>query len=874
MKNIKTVFLIFLIITRYIGFCSQDIEVTEGLKSGTFQKKIELINRIEISKNKIYLPALGKVIASDENEEIRSRAALALLNIGDPTCIPYFKNALNDSFWQVRLYGVKGLVKYGTDSSIVPDLIRVMKDSYWQVRYYAVRGLGKYGDEKILTDLLGGMQDNNEMVKSEILWAMLTLMGRDEARALFKKLPDDKIKPVLDALKSREPELKIRAMWLLEATGDRRAIPYFIERLSDENDEVKIRAMWAIEKLKSEEGGQEIAGLLIDESTKIKIEAIKTLVNLKMKEGIDGVIKGISDKDETVRIYSLWALEKFREPISYPLITECLADISEKVREYAARLIEQIKDPIFYPVLEVFIEDTSYPLDARLSAISLLGKIGDETVKDFILKLMENDEPAIRSSAINAFYNIDRFDTRYLKILAYMENYDSSAGVKQVASKLTRQITKEMELKLTNPEIEERRFMLDRIDSLTGARSLQELLLKMAFSKYPDVREKMLLIVKENPEKIFETNVRMILLQERDISIRKLAAIVAGEIKDRNSISLLKTGLKHSDPEFQIICARSLANMGISDGFPLAIRYMDSKDPNYQRISAETLALLKDKRASSVLLRHLVDAELDVKLVIAWALARMGEEKGLNILVRLSEEELEPVRTIANRYLFDKEIPGSLRSKISSLREKIYFEKLGIREVSPKRLTAITVSSPVEIDGFSKEGFWSLAEKAEMFIELEEEKIKTSIGTSVKVAYDRNNLYLFFTCEDPDTTKIDFNSRDIITVSINPLNSEKEWYQFVFHPMEHIKYSYIWKLYRDDEPERFWTSTWQAKANIENKRWLAEISIPLKDLKIEKISAGDIWSINFQRESQHIPDTSWSGRIDNPVQFGILYFKE
>ncbi|MDD3725906.1 MAG: HEAT repeat domain-containing protein [Candidatus Ratteibacteria bacterium] len=873
MNNLKTG-VIILLITSSVVLCKSDIEIIEGLKSGTFQKKIELINKIEKDQNKIYLPELGKVISSDESEEIRSRAALALLNIGDSTCIPYFKNALKDSYWQVRLYGAKGLVKYGTDDSIVPDLKNAMKDSYWQVRYYAARGLGKYGDEKVLPDLLTCVQDNNEMVKSEVLWAMLRLMGRDEARAMFKKLPIDKIQPVLNALKSTDPEIKIRSLWLLESTGDKRTIPYFIEMLSDKNDEVKIRALWAIEKFRSEDGGKEIEGLLVDETTKVKIEGIKTLVNLKMKEGTGGLIQGLSDKDEAVRIYSLWALEKFREPASYPYITECLADNSERVREYASRLIGQLKDPLFYPVLEKFIEDNSYPLDARLSAISLLGKTGNETVKDFILNLMSNSEAAIRDSAIKAFYNIDMFDVRYLKILTYMERYDNSSNVRKNAAGLTGQIAKQMQVKLANADPQERQFVLDRVESLIGAGCLRELLLKMSSSKYPEVREKMLVIVKENPEKIFGASVRMILQNDKDISIKKLAAIAAGEIRDRESVPFLKAGLKHPDPEFQIICARSLANMGISDGFSLAIKYMDSEEPNYQRLAAETLALLKDKRASSVLLRHLADAELDVKLASAWALARMGEEKGINTLVRLSEEALEPIRTEANKYILDTEIPASLRNKVPSIREKIYFEKLGIREVSPQRLTVVAISSPVDIDGFNKESFWLSSEKTEMFIELAEEKIKASIVTTVRAAYDKDNLYLLFICEDTDTSKINFNSRDIITISINPLNSEKEWYQFVFHPLEHIKYSYIWKLYRDDEPERYWTSTWQAKANIENKRWLVEMSVPLKDLKVEKISPGTIWSINFQRESQNIPSTSWSGRIDNPAQFGVLYFKE
>ncbi|NLG12289.1 MAG: hypothetical protein GX554_04615 [Elusimicrobia bacterium] len=872
MKKLITGLIILLFCSTIL--CAPNIEITEGLKTGTFQKKIELITKIETSKAKEFLPELGNIITSEENEEIRSKAVLALLNIGDSTCVPYFRDALDDTYWQVRLYGVKGLVRHGLGEDIIPDLKLAMKDSYWQVRYYAATGLSKYGDEKNLPFLLEYLNDSNDTVKAEILWAMLALMGRDEARALFKNLQEDEIRPVFNTLDSSNPELKVRALWLLEATKDKRAIPYFIDMLSDKNDEIKIRALWAIEQFKSEDGGTEIEGLLVDESTKIKIEAIKTLVNLSMKEGTSGLITGLSDKDESVRIYSLWALEKFREPVSYPYIAECLADNSQKVREYTFRLIEQMKDPLFCPILESFFEDTNNPFDSRINALALLGKIGNETEKDFILKQIQSSDSNIRYAAIKAFYNIDKFDTQYLKTLAYLEKYDSSLRVRNEASALAGNIVRQLQEKIIGSDYNELKFALERVDSLVGSKSLQKLLLTMSSSKYPEAREKMLLTVRDVPEKILGSSARK-MMQDMDPSMRKLAAIAVGEIKDRESIPLLRTGLKHSDPEFQIICARSLAKMGISDGFSLAIRYMDSKDPYYQRISAETLALLKDKRASSTLLKHLAVSELDVKVVTAWALARLGEEKGLNVLVRLSEESIEPIRTEANKYLFDSVIPYSMRSKIPLMREKMYVEKLGIREVSLKRLNTTMISSPVEIDGFDKEPFWEEMEKAELFIEAEgEDKIKTSLPTTVSVAYDKNNLYLLFVCNDPDTSIIDFNSRDILTVSINPLNSAREWYQFVFHPLEHIKYSYEWKLYTNDTPEPMWTSGWTVKSNIEDKRWLVEMSIPLKDLKVDKISSGDVWSINFQRESQYLPYTSWSGRIDNPAQFGILYFKE
>jgi len=845
---------------------------TGGLKSGTFAKKVQIIDRIVNTGSKVYLPQLGAVLDEDSNEEIRSRAALALLTIGDSTCIQYFKKALEDTYWQVRLYGIQGIVKYG-EGDMIPSLKSAMKDSYWQVRYYAAVGFSKYGNETVVPDLAGYARDTNEKVNEQVLWALMVLMRGDEARAAFKKLPEDRIKPVLDKTKSSSPEMRIRSLWLLESTGDRRAIPYFIGMLADSNDEIKIRALWALEKFKSEDGGREIESLMADESVRVKIESIKTLVNLKMEEGMAGLIRGLTDRNESVKIYSLWALEKFRNPVSYPAIAESLADSSEDVREYAARLIEKLHDPLFLPVLQRFVEDETFPLDARLSALRIMGRTGDGSVKQFVMGKTEDSDALVRYAGMKSLYDLDRFDPDCLKTLTYLENNDVSPRVKSEAANLLNSVVKEMGARLNNPDRSERTFVLDRIDSLVGAKELPALLLNMASSKYPEVREKMLVTVREEPDRIFARSARE-MFKESDVSMKRLAALALGEIRDREAVALLREGMKSRDPETQLICAWALARIGTDEGIlPVAVAYLESRNTENQTRAAETLGLLGDKRGAAVLLKRMADSELDVKLVCAWALARMGDERGMEMLVRLSEESIEPVRTSANVYLEDASIPQDLRSRIPAIREKIHFERLGIREVSPRIASAGKITGTIEIDGADRERFWQTAEKESMFIEVPEDKIVAAAQTRVAIGYDENNVYFLFVCDDPDTSKITLNSRDFITLSVNPLNTAREWYQFVIHPLGHVKYSYVWKLYSDSEPERSWTSGWKAETKIENRRYLVELAVPLKDLKIDKISRGDVWSINFQRESEHVPLTSWSGRIDNPEQFGILRFK-
>ncbi|MCM8806415.1 MAG: hypothetical protein NC926_00425, partial [Candidatus Omnitrophica bacterium] len=83
-------------------------ESSSTISFGTKSKKIEFLQKVLQSKNKVFLNEIA-LLLEDEEEEVRSLASYVLYEIGDSTCIDYFKKALEDTYWQVRLYGVKGL---------------------------------------------------------------------------------------------------------------------------------------------------------------------------------------------------------------------------------------------------------------------------------------------------------------------------------------------------------------------------------------------------------------------------------------------------------------------------------------------------------------------------------------------------------------------------------------------------------------------------------------------------------------------------------------------------------------------------------------------------------------------------------------------
>jgi len=881
MRKIRKIF-IFLIVANLSLFSENSV-----LIFGTKSKKMEFLKKVLNSKNKVYLKEVADFL-DDDDKEIRTFASLTLYEIGDSTCIDFYKKSLGDEYWQVRLYGIKGLVKFG-EGDILENLFSSLDDPYWQVRYYSAIGIGKYGNENSISTLISHLNETNLEVKKAILISLKRLLWKNVARFNFKSMSENQLKPLFDCFEGEE-QIKLLTISIFEDVKDERCIPYLVKLLGDSSDEVKIKSLWALERFKSE-NIEEIAGLLNEPSIKVKIEAIKTIVRLKGEEGVDGLIKGLSDENENVRMYSLWALEKFKNPASYPEIVKCLGDKSLNVREEAINIIEKFNDPLFIPVLEKFIESKEMDIEHKKLAIIELGKIGNldiNRVKDIFKRYLKSSDREIRYTTIEGYFYLDKFDDYYIKNLVYLEKNDPDLRIRKCSSRYLNEIVNECIEKINSVRESDRKFVIDRVDNFIGSKEINRLLLRMFYSKYPEVREKAVFILKEEPKKIFAKNVRE-LAKEADIELKKLCAIVFGEIKDINSIGILKQGLTHFDSEYQLICANSLAKMGREDGINVIMKNINNEDVFLQKIAVESLIYLNKPVYSSIFIKKLYDSELDIKIISAYGLAKLGNLTGLEFLVRLSETNIEPVRTLANIYLQDPKIPVNLRNKIHAIREEIYRSKLGVQEVSPKIMFSYKTDVPIEIDGKDDEGIWKMIEGVNGFIMIEGEKVLTDVQTKIASVYDDENIYFLVICENPSNSIINYDTRDFLTISLNPKNSFNEWYQFVFHPLKfvfplstevkYLKYSYIWKFYKsEDDVDKLWNSDWKVATDVSSpgnvRRWIAEISIPLKDLKIEKITKGSQWTVNFQREINNYLISTWTGRIDIPDQFGLIIFKE
>jgi len=209
--------------------------------------------------------------------------------------------------------------------------------------------------------------------------------------------------------------------------------------------------------------------------------------------------------------------------------------------------------------------------------------------------------------------------------------------------------------------------------------------------------------------------------------------------------------------------------------------------------------------------------------------------------------------------------------------------------VIPKSIVTTKINSPPVIDGKLEEVCWRDKEVAGDFFSLGTKDTPSIIlnepavtKTEVIVLYDEENIYFGIICEGEDNMKIFDVNRDeyfftgeSLEIFIDPLHTHRKCFLFAINPLN-IQFD---AEIKEGKTDIKWNGDWASNTfiDIENKKWYAEISIPLKVFGIKKIENNEIWGINFIRNHTCYHTTScWSNplevTLEKPEYLGHLIF--
>ena len=172
-----------------------------------------------------------------------------------------------------------------------------------------------------------------------------------------------------------------------------------------------------------------------------------------------------------------------------------------------------------------------------------------------------------------------------------------------------------------------------------------------------------------------------------------------------------------------------------------------------------------------------------------------------------------------------------------------------------RRVTAVEIESPIEIDGELDEPQWSLATPASDFLQFEPTHGEPSTErTEVRILYDDTNLYLGVYC---------FDSGGKESLIVNDVNRDffqfdTDSFGFVLDTFDDNRNGFLFNTNPQGAKfdsqvggngsifNREWDAIWHVQARITEAGWQAEIAIPFKSLRFGHKDI-DRWGINFQR---------------------------
>jgi Domain of unknown function (DUF5916)/Carbohydrate family 9 binding domain-like len=187
--------------------------------------------------------------------------------------------------------------------------------------------------------------------------------------------------------------------------------------------------------------------------------------------------------------------------------------------------------------------------------------------------------------------------------------------------------------------------------------------------------------------------------------------------------------------------------------------------------------------------------------------------------------------------------------------------------------------APIVLDGALDEEVWRTAEPAADFVQAEpREGDAATETTEVRLAFDREALYIAVVCRDGDPSSLIVNDirkdfvageQDSFEVILDTFADRRNGFVFVVNPAGAKSDAQIANEGRDVNTS--WDAVWSVATRRDGTGWAAEIRIPFKTLRFER-GPDRVWGVNFSRRIRRKNEVDyWSPvpRVYNLYRAGL-----
>jgi len=333
--------------------------------------------------------------------------------------------------------------------------------------------------EQWLEDIVLKQEENTKQFESK--FEHLKLEIAQKSIKLLELRPDKSDpKPLVEAIKSNYPEIRIFAAKELVKIKDPSVIGVLIDATADKQEDVRIEVIQTLGEIGDERAVKPLVYALGDESLVVREKGASALGKLGRPEAEDALISALNSntnlsivcaiiealgqigdtravepliaflnhKEAKIRECTAASLGKLRDTRAVESLIAALNDEQERVRWYAADSLGKIGDPVCVDSLIKLLSDTNARV--RESAVTALGQIGNQQAIESLIKALQDADKRVAEQAAESLVNIKNMNFEVMDTVANI--FYTNKDYKSAEAVLERQITEYSK----QPELQEK----------------------------------------------------------------------------------------------------------------------------------------------------------------------------------------------------------------------------------------------------------------------------------------------------------------------------------------------------------------------------------------------------------------------------------
>lgn len=333
--------------------------------------------------------------------------------------------------------------------------------------------------EQWLEDIVLKQEENTKQFESKC--EQLKLEIAQKSIKLLELRPDKSDpKPLIEAIRSESPEVRIFAAKELVKIKDPSVIDVLIDATSDKQEDVRIEVIQTLGEIADERAVKPLVYTLGDESLVVREKSAKALGKLGRPEAEEPLISALNSntnvtivcaiiealgqigdtravgpliaflnhKESIIRECATASLGKLHDNRAVESLIAALSDEQERVRWYAADSLGKIGDPICVDSLIKLLSDASARV--RESAVTALGQIGNQQAIESLIKALQDVDKRVAAQAAESLVNIKNMNFEVMDTVA--NTFYTNKDYKRAEAVLERQITEYSK----QPELQEK----------------------------------------------------------------------------------------------------------------------------------------------------------------------------------------------------------------------------------------------------------------------------------------------------------------------------------------------------------------------------------------------------------------------------------